>query len=124
MSLAEFGFVSLTPGQSARYDWTDTNSDNYKKEQQKKKEEKERKERAAREEAERKKAEEEAKKRKEEEEAARLAEEERQKEEELAKLHQPWWKKYADSSKPLSKKNSKNDLCTNNIECVMILHYN
>ena len=78
MSLAEFGFVSLTPGHSARHDYSDSNREaNYKSDKQRQKEEKERKEREAQEEAARIAAEE--KKKAEEEEAARIAEEERKK---------------------------------------------
>jgi len=52
MSLAEFGFVSLTPGHSARHDYSDSNREaNYKSDKQRQKEEKERKEREAQEEA-------------------------------------------------------------------------
>jgi len=95
MSLAEFGFVSLTPGHSASYDMRGSNSEpNYKSEARRQKEEKERQEKAAQEEKARKIAEE--KKRVEEEEAAKLAEEEKKKDEELSKLHQPWWQKYAE----------------------------
>jgi hypothetical protein len=94
MSLAEFGFVSLTPGySSARHDWKDSNI-NRKSEAQRQREEKEQTEKLAREEAAEKEAEDQQRK---EEAEAKAAEEERLRlEAEDERINRPWWQKYAD----------------------------